>query len=51
MSIYSIAHYIIVRESAGTNGLKCLVPHFMSVIVAGKMEVSDLYKTFLNLLF
>jgi len=48
--IRSVAHYIIVEESASTNGLKYLMPHLKSVIAVGEIEVSDLYKTFLNLL-
>ena len=51
MPIYSIAHYIIVEESTGTNGLKYLMPRLKSIIAAGEIEVSNLYKTFLNLLF
>jgi len=51
MPIYSIAHYIMVGESTSTNGLKRLVPRLGSIIVVGKIEVSDLYKTFFNLLF
>ena len=50
MLIYSVAYYIIVGESAGTNGLKRLMPGLGSVIAAGEIEISDLYKTFLNLL-
>jgi hypothetical protein len=51
MPIYSIAHYIIVGESAGINSLKHLMPYFRSIIVAGEIEVSNLYKTFLDFLF
>ena len=51
MPIYSIVHCIMVGESASTNSLKYLVPCFISIIVAGEMEVSDLYKTFLDFLF
>jgi hypothetical protein len=40
----------MVGESAGTNNLKHLMLHLGSVIAAGEIEVSDLYKTFLNLL-
>jgi hypothetical protein len=50
MPIHSIVHYITVGESASTNGLKYLVPHLGSAMAAGEMEVSDLYKTFLDLL-
>jgi len=52
MSIRSIVYYITVRKSASTNGSKRLVLRLKSVMViaAGKMEVSDLYKTFLDLL-
>ena len=50
MPIYSIAHYIIVGESTSTNGLKRLVLRLKFIIVAGEIEVSDLYKTFLDLL-
>ena len=41
-----MVHYITVGESAGTNNLKCLILHLKSVIVAGEIEVSNLYKTF-----
>jgi len=51
MPICSIAYYIIVGESTGTNSLKRLMPRLGSIIVAGKIEVSDLYKAFLDLLF
>jgi len=50
MPIRSIAYYIIVGESTGTNSLKRLMPRLESVIVAGKMEISNLYKTFSDLL-
>jgi hypothetical protein len=50
MPICSVAHYITVGESAGTNGLKRLIPRLKSIIVAGEIEASDLYKTFLDLL-
>ena len=50
MSIYSLAYYITVGKSASTNGLKYLIPYFKSVIIAGKIEVSNLYKIFQNLL-
>jgi len=45
-----VAHYITVGESAGINGLKRLVLCLGSIIAAGEMEISDLYKTFLDLL-
>jgi len=50
MLIYSVAYYIIVGESAGTNGLKRLMLYLGSIIVVGGIEISDLYKTFLDLL-
>jgi len=50
MPIHSIAYYIMVGESAGTNSLKRLMPRLESVIVAGEMEISNLYKTFPDLL-
>jgi len=50
MPIYSIAHYITAGESTGTNNLKRLVPRLESVITVGETEISDLYKTFLDLL-
>jgi len=40
----------MVGESAGTNSLKRLMPRLESVIAAGKTEISNLYKTFLDLL-
>jgi len=45
-----VVYYIIVGESTGTNGLKHLILRLKSIIVAGKIEVSNLYKTFLDLL-
>jgi len=52
MPIYSIVYCTTAGESTSTNGLKRLVPRLKSVIVivAGKMEASNLYKTFLDLL-
>ena len=50
MPIYSVAYYITVGESTSTNGLKRLVLRLKSIIVAGEIEASDLYKTFLDLL-
>jgi len=49
MPIRSIAHYIMVGESTGTNGLKYLVPHLGSVMAVGETEISNLYKTFPDL--
>ena len=50
MPIYSVVYYITVGESTSTNSLKRLILHLKSIIVAGKIEVSNLYKTFLDLL-
>jgi hypothetical protein len=50
MPIYSIAHCIIVGESAGTDSLKYLIPYFKFIIAAGEIKISYLYKTFLDLL-
>jgi len=50
MPICSVVYYIIVGESTSTNGLKRLVPRLIFIIVVGKIEVSNLYKTFLDLL-
>jgi hypothetical protein len=50
MPIRSIAHYITVGESTSTDGLKHFVLRLKSVIAAGETEVSNLYKTFLDLL-
>jgi len=50
MPIHSIVHYITVGESASTNGLKRLVPRLESAMVAGETEISNLYKTFPDLL-
>ena len=49
MSIYSVAYYIIVGESTSTNGLKRFILRLKSIIAVGKIEVSNLYKTFLDL--
>ena len=40
----------MVGESTSTNGLKYLMLRLGSIIVVGEMEVSDLYKTFLDFL-
>ena len=50
MSICSMAYYITVGESASTNSLKRLVLCLKSIIAVGKIEVSNLYKTLLDLL-
>ena len=50
MPICSMAHYTTAGESAGTNNLKHLMLCLKSAIAAGEMEVSNLYKAFLNLL-
>ena len=50
MPIRSMAYYIIVGESTGTNSLKRLILYLGSIIVVGKIEISNLYKPFLNLL-
>ena len=41
-----MVYYIIVGESASTDGLKYLILRLKSIIVVGEIEVSDLYKTF-----
>ena len=51
MPIYSLVHCTTAGESASINSLKCLVPRLKSAMVAGKMEVSNLYKTFLDFFF
>ena len=51
MPIYSVVYYIIVGESTSTNGLKRLVLRLKSIIAAGEIEASDLYKTFPDFLF
>jgi hypothetical protein len=50
MPIRSVAYYITVGESTSTNGSKRLVLCLKSVIAVGEIEVSDLYKAFLDLL-
>jgi len=50
MLIYNIAYYKTAGESTGTNGLKRLILYLGSIMAAGKMEISNLYKTFLDLL-
>ena len=50
MPIYNVAHYITVGESTSTNSSKRLILRLRSIIAAGKIEVSNLYKTFLDLL-
>jgi len=49
--IRSVAHYIMVGESTSTNSLKRLMLRLKSIIAVGEIEVSNLYKTFPNLLF
>ena len=51
MPIYSMAYYITVGESVGTDGLKHFILRLKSIIAAGKIEVSNLHKTFLDFLF
>ena len=46
-----MVYYTTAGESAGTNGLKHLIPRLKSIIAAGKIEVSNLYKTFLDFFF
>ena len=48
--IYSVVYYIMVGESTSTNGLKRLILRLKSIIAAGEIEASDLYKPFLDLL-
>ena len=48
--IRSIAYYITVGESTSTNSLKRLILRLKSIIVVGKIEASNLYKTLLDLL-
>ena len=50
MPIRSVVYYITVGESTSTNSLKRLVPRLKSIIAVGKIEASNLHKTFLDLL-
>jgi len=50
MLIRSVAYYITVEKSASTNSLKRLIPRLKSIIAVGEIEISNLYKTFPNLL-
>ena len=50
MPIHSVAYYIIVGESTSTNCLKRLILYLKSIIVVGKIEISNLYETFLDIL-
>ena len=50
MPIYNIAHYIIIGESTSTNSLKRFMLRLGFIIVAGEIEVSNLYKAFPDLL-
>ena len=45
-----MVYNITVGESTSTNGLKHLILRLKSIIVVGKIEVSNLHKTFLDLL-
>ena len=48
--IRSIVHYITAGESTSTNGLKYFILYLKSAIAVGETEVSNLYKTFPDLL-
>jgi len=50
MPTYSVVYYIMAGESTSTNNLKRLILRLISIIAAGKIEASNLYKTFLDLL-
>ena len=50
MPIRSIAHYITAEDSASTNSLKRLIQRLKSIIAAGKIDISNLYKAFPDLL-
>jgi len=50
MPIHSIAYCTMVGESTGTNSLKRLMPHLESIMAAGETEISNLHKTFPDLL-
>ena len=50
MPIHSVAYYITAGDSTSTNSLKHLMLYLKSIIAVGKIEVSNLYKTFLDLL-
>ena len=50
MPIYNIVYCKIAEKSAGINSLKHFILYFKSAIAAGKIEGSDLYKTFLDFL-
>jgi len=43
-----MAYYITVGESTSINSLRRLVLRLISIIAVGKIEVSNLYKTFLG---
>jgi len=49
MLIYSVAHYIIIGESTGTNNSKYFILRFKFIIIISKIKASNLYKTFLDL--
>jgi len=51
MPIRSVVYCITAGESAGTNGSKHLVLCLKSAIAVGEIKVSDLHKTFPDLLF
>jgi hypothetical protein len=48
--ICSVVYYIIAGESTSTNSLKYLMLRLKSIIAVGEIEVSNLYKTFLDFL-
>ena len=51
MPTYSLIHCTTAGESASINSLKYFMPRLKSIIVVGKTEISNLYKTFLDFLF
>ena len=48
MPIYSLVHCTTAGESASTDSLKYFILCLKSAMVAGEMEVNNLYKTFLD---
>ena len=50
MPICSMVYYTTAGESAGTNGLKRLIPRLRSAIAAGEIETSNLHEIFPDLL-
>jgi len=46
--IYSMAHYIIIKEFTSTDSSKRLILRLIFILVASKIKTSNLHETFLK---